>query len=45
MRSDDLLALGEETMIEAWRLLLRLPDREKGWLASGSRSSLPAPLR
>ena len=44
-RTDPMLALGEETMIEAWRLLLRLPDREKGWLASGSRRSLPAPLR
>jgi hypothetical protein len=36
-----MLALGEETMIEAWRLLLRMPDREKGWQRSGSKSWWP----
>ena len=45
MRSDDLLKLGEETMIEAWRLLLRMPDREKGFLSAGKRTSLPEPIR
>ncbi len=44
VRADDLMKLGEVTMIEAFRLLLRMPDREKGWLKSGSRSSMPVPL-
>lgn len=38
-RSNPVLAEAEETMIEAWRLLMRLPDRERGWLRSGSRAS------
>ena len=45
MRSDDLHQLAEETMIEAWRLLLRMPDREKGFLNAGKRTSLPEPIR
>lgn len=32
-------------MIEAWGFLMRMPDRERGWLASCSRSSMPAVVR
>lgn len=38
-------ALAEETMIEAWRLLLRMPDREKGWLKQGTQSWWPEIVR
>lgn len=38
-RSNPVLAMAEETMIEAWRLLQRLPDRERGWLRSGQRGA------
>lgn len=34
-------ALAEATMVEALRLLLRLPDREKGFLKAGSKTSWP----
>lgn len=37
--------LVEEKMVEAWGFLMRLPDRERGWMASCSRSSLPAVVR
>lgn len=43
-RADPVHALAEVTMIEAFRLLLRMPDREKGYLKSGTRSSMPEPL-
>lgn len=38
-------ALVEEKMIEAWGFLMRLPDRERGWMASSARSSMPAVVR
>lgn len=38
-------ALVEEKMIEAWGFLMRMPDRERGWLASCARSSMPAVVR
>lgn len=38
-------ALVEEKMIEAWGFLMRMPDRERGWLASCERSSMPAIVR
>ena len=44
-RQDSRFAIVEETAIEAWGLLMRLPDRERGFLTSGSRSALPAPIR
>ena len=44
-RQNDAIEAAEEMMIEAWQLLMRLPDREKGWLKSGSRSCLPAPIQ
>jgi hypothetical protein len=45
MRSDDLHKLAEETMIQAFRLLLRMPDREKGWLRSGHGMKWPAMVK
>ena len=44
MRADPMHALAEGTMIEAFRLLLRMPDREKGFLKAGSKTSMPAPI-
>lgn len=38
-------ALVEEKLIEAWGFLQRMPDRERAWLASCSRSSMPAVVR
>jgi hypothetical protein len=35
----------EERMIEAWGYMMRLPDAERGWLSSASRSSMPAVVR
>lgn len=35
----------ETELIECWALLMRLPDREKGWLKSGSRCALPDTVR
>lgn len=37
--------LVEEQMLEAWGYLMRLPDRERGWLASCARSSMPTVVR
>lgn len=44
-RQDEAVQRAELVMIEAWQLLMRLPDRERGFLKSGSRSCLPAPIR
>lgn len=44
-RQDDRLHQMEEMLIEAWNLLVRMPDRERGWLRSGSRSQWPEHLR
>lgn len=44
-RQNELVEVAEGVMIEAWQLLMRLPDRERSWLKSGSRGSLPAPVR
>lgn len=30
--------LVQERLVEAWRMLMRMPDREKGWLSSGTMS-------
>ena len=35
----------EEELVEAMRLLARLPDRERGFLSSGARSMWPAIVR
>lgn len=35
----------EDTLLEAWELLMRSPDQERGWLASGARSAWPAIIR
>jgi hypothetical protein len=35
----------EAMMVEAWELLMRLPDRERGFLSAGSRSGWPDTLR
>lgn len=44
-RQNDRLQFVEEMLIEAWLLLLRMPDRERGWLRSGTRSAWPEHLR
>lgn len=44
-RQDDRLQQVEEMLVEAWLLLMRMPDRERGWLRSGSRSGWPEHLR
>lgn len=44
-RQDRQLEATEEMLIEAWRLLMRLPDRDRGWLASGQRSAWPAMVK
>jgi hypothetical protein len=44
-RQDPELEAAEDMLIEAWQYLMRLPDRERGWLASTSRSCLPDVLR
>lgn len=45
MRKRDALGRTEEMMVEALGLLMRLPDRERGFLGSGSRSGWPEVLR
>lgn len=44
-RQDDMVQRAEAVMIEAWQLLMRLPDRERGWLKSGTRSGMPDVVR
>ncbi len=44
-RQDSTLEATEDMLVEAWQLLMRLPDRERGFLASGSRTCLPQPIR
>ena len=44
-RRDPVLEAIEETLIEAWELLRCSPDRERGFLASGSRSGWPEIVR
>jgi hypothetical protein len=35
-RRDPVIEVMEETLLEAWDLLLRSPDRERGWLRGGN---------
>ena len=44
-RRDAALEAMEETLIEAWELLVRSPDRERGFLSSGRRSGWPQIVR
>lgn len=44
-RKDQAVEAVEEMLLEAWELHLRLPDQERGWLASGSRSGWPEIVR
>ena len=44
-RQNEQIERAEAVMIEAWQLLYRLPDHERGWLKSGSRSALPPPVQ
>lgn len=44
-RADATFEAVEEMLIEAMGLLRRLPDKERGWLASGSRSCVPDVIR
>jgi len=44
-RRNDRIDAIEDLLIEAWQLLMRSPDPERGWLASGSRSWWPAIVR
>lgn len=44
-RRDPELEATEEMLLEAWQLLMRSPDQERGWLASGQRSWWPQIIR
>jgi hypothetical protein len=44
-RKDRELEAAENTLIEAWGALMRLPDREKGWLRAGERCWWPEIIR
>ncbi len=44
-RQAEVIEAAEEMLIEAWELLMRLPDRERGFLSAGSRSGWPEVLR
>jgi len=44
-RKDAAIEAIEEMLLEAWELLMRSPDRERGWLASGSHSGWPQIVR
>lgn len=44
-RQNEQIDYAELRMIEAWQLLMRLPDRERGWLKSGHGMKWPAMVR
>jgi len=44
-RRDDWLNEVEIMLVDAWSYLMRLPDRERAWLASASRSAWPVVIR
>lgn len=44
-RRDETIAAMEDTLIEAWDILMRSPDRERVFLRSGSRSAWPEIVR
>lgn len=44
-RQDRELEAFEDELVEAWRNLARLPDRERGFLSAGSRSCWPQIVR
>lgn len=44
-RRDPIIEATEEMLLEAWQLLMRSPDQERGWLASGQRSWWPQIIR
>lgn len=44
-RKDAAIEAIEELLLEAWDLLMRSPDPERGWLASGTRSGWPQIIR
>ncbi|MDP3550622.1 MAG: hypothetical protein Q8R81_09515 [Novosphingobium sp.] len=44
-RRDPVIEATEDMLLEAWELLMRSPDQEKGWLGSGTRSWWPQIIR
>lgn len=44
-RRDPVLEATEDMLIEAWELLMRSPDQERGFLLSGTRSGWPQIIR
>ncbi|ABD25090.1 hypothetical protein Saro_0643 [Novosphingobium aromaticivorans DSM 12444] len=44
-RRDPEIEATEEMLLEAWQLLMRSPDQERGWLISGQRSWWPQIIR
>ena len=44
-RKDAAIEAIEELLLEAWGLLMRSPDGERGWLRSGARSGWPEIMR
>ena len=44
-RQDPRLEAAEDELIDCWRMLHCVPDRDRGFLTSGSRSALPDPIR
>lgn len=44
-RKDPVIEATEDMLIEAWTVLMRSPDQERGWLASGQRSRWPQIVR
>lgn len=44
-RQSDWIDHVEGELVHAWQMLLRLPDRERGWLSAGSRSGWPQIVR
>lgn len=44
-RRDPVIEAMEDMLLEAWGLLMRSPDQERGWMTSGSRSWWPEIVR
>lgn len=44
-RRDEALQAFEAELVHAWRMMARLPDRERGWLRAGTRSVWPDVVR
>ena len=45
MRQRPEIEATEDMLVEAWRLLMRMPDKERGFLSAGARSGWPEVLR